>query len=148
MYRLNKLIISTVFIILFFSCKAQNKDNLYIVFKKKSKEECNYSMYRDGTEKKKITFKFKKYNVLSKVNFEICNSTFQYDSTKRESQVIEKNEVSNFKIVEIDYINELYEKSFNDKPANNKNIFILEEINKSQYIQYPVKKINVFQYKN
>lgn len=146
MYRMKNIILLLIMTSFFISC-AQDKETIYLLFESGKTGTCNVSPYRDGRDKKEVTFTYHKREKEQKnLRFEICYQSFDYHPQKHMKETL-KSKPKN--IVNIDYLLNKWEEkptTFDRKTAF-KNIYILEKNEKGEYISYQVDWVEVFENK-
>jgi len=135
---MKKAIILFLTLFLLTSCIGQEKETIYLLFEEGAKGNCNYSMFRDGSDLKTSTFIYKK-NITEKnvIRFEICTQFFVFDPKVQLKKIVP---IEGLKIIDIDYLtNKLHKQGMKfDKKKEFKQIYILEKINEQEYLQYEV----------
>ena len=135
---MKKIIIIIFSTLVLTTCSSQEKDIVYLDFKSNNSDTCNISVYRDGRNKKKVTFIYKKDTLKnSQIRFKICNQIFVFNPKNQTKKVVS---IDNVNVSTIDYLfNKLEENPFElTKKTVVKKIYILEKMHKKDYMCYEV----------
>lgn len=139
---MKNIILIFAFITITTSCTAQKQETIYLLFKTDSLGTCNYSKYKDGSDKKELSFKYKKSKVYQKkIRFKICNQYFEFNPDFQTKKVISKNDI---KTANIDYLLNKWKENPFDREKEIKQIYILEDLNNLEYLQYEVKWADLY----
>lgn len=127
-----------------FSCSSQEKETVCLIFKPNSSDICNYSMYRDGSNKKESSFKYKKYSNKNITDFYICHAYFEFNSDKDIPETLNDTDIKILNVVDIEYLHNVNHKKYHNTKKQDyfENIFILEKINDQKYIKYRVNWVD------
>ena len=73
--KTKKIFTIILIVISFFSCvNAQVESEIYLVFREGKTDICNFSMYRDGSNKKELAFSHEKKTYRgNQIFFKLCN---------------------------------------------------------------------------
>ena len=118
--------------------KLKRKKFIYY-FENNKTDTCNKSYYRDGRDKKEVTFTHEK-SVMYKTNivFDMCSQFFVYNPEKHSKEIVEKYPLEY--CVNIDYLINLWDEKYlnSSKKTLFKKIYFLEKIDNNEYVKYEV----------
>jgi hypothetical protein len=138
----NLILLLTIFATL--NCKPQEKEVVYIIYESGAKKNCDFSMFRDGSNKNKVLYKDQKIiKEDGTIIFIMCKSKFICSSFKNSKTI---NNIEELNIVDMNY---MYSETEKDWPNTAKDllfryIYILEKTPKGNYIEYEVKWTDSF----
>ena len=132
----NLTLIITMFTFLFcFSQKKEEKEIVYLLFDKQSKEKC---IVEDGSGNSLKSNKFRKEFQDNHIYFRICDEIFTAHKTKSFKDTCSIKALENIKLVNIKYLKDKYNSSYNFKHHVFKKIYFIEKLPNNKIIKYEV----------